>query len=137
MRRILAVIAATGTTLLLLALLTLYVRDTGTLVPPPESVAEGFVRQVATGRVRQTRQYLSHDARLALSPERLSDWFYGLETAIGPAQVIEGEGSRISGDNAEARVIVTGKIKSTALTFHLVREHGLWMISELPAVTSA
>jgi hypothetical protein len=136
MGRILAVMAATGVTLLVLGFLTLSLRDTGTLVPPPEGVAEGFVRQLATSRVRQTRQYLSRDARASLSPERLAAWFRDLEAAIGRVQTIEGKSSRISGDKADARVVVTGRITSTALTFHLVREQGLWVIAELPAVTS-
>lgn len=134
MGRILAVLAATGVTLLVLGLLTLNLRDTGTLVPPPESVAEGFVRQLATSRVRQTRQYLSQDARAALSPERLAAWFGDLEAAIGRVQTIEGKSFRVADDDADARVVVKGEIKSIELTFHLVREQGLWVILELPAV---
>jgi hypothetical protein len=137
MRQIVAVIVATGATLLVVALLTLNVRDTGILVPPPEGVSEGLVRQLVTRRVRQTQQYLSRDARATLSAERLSDWLRDLEGEIGKAQSIEGESSRISGDSADARVVVKGEIKSTVLTFHLVRERGLWVVSGLPAVTSA
>ena len=136
MGRIFAVVAATGVTLLVLGFLTLNRRDTGTLVPPPEGVAEGFVRQLATSRVRQTRQYLSRNARASLSPERLAAWFGDLEAAVGFVQTIECEISRVSGDSADALVVVMGEIKSIALTFHLVREHGLWVVSELPAVTS-
>src|SRR5262245_18982152 len=137
MGRILAVMAATGVTLLVLGFLTLSLRDTGTLVPPPEGVAEGLVRQLATSRVRQTRQYLSHDARASFSPERLAAWFGALEAAIGRVQTMEGKSSRVSADNADARVVVKGEIKSIELTFHLVREQGLWVVSELPIVTSA
>jgi hypothetical protein len=132
MGRILAVIAATGVTLLVLGFLTLNRRDTGTLVPPPEGVAEGFVRQLATSRFRQTRQYLSQNARASLSPERLAAWFADLEAAIGQVQTIEGRSSRVADDDADARVVLVGEIKSIELTFHLVREQGLWLVSRLP-----
>jgi hypothetical protein len=136
MGRIPALLTATGVMLLLLAGLTLKGRDTGTLVPPPEKVAESLVRQLATGRFNQTRQFLSRDARATIDAGRLSACFHDVEVVTGPVSTVHGESALEAGDTADARVVVSGRLRSVVLFFHLVRERGLWMVSELPAIAS-
>jgi hypothetical protein len=129
--RIPLVVIATGTTLLVLAALTLYVRDTGTFVPPPDKVAEGLIRQLSTHRARQTRQLVSSNARATLSADRLAAWFHELTTVTGEIHTIRGKGAINVDDTADAHVVARGTDRSALIGVRLVREQGLWKVVEL------
>jgi hypothetical protein len=129
--RLSLVITATGTTLLVLGLLTLHVRDTGTFVPPPDKVAEGLIRQLSTHRARQTRQFVSSSALATLSADRLSDWFHELSLVTGEIHTVRGKGAIHVDDTAEAHVAAQGTHRSALIGVRLVREQGLWKVAEL------
>jgi hypothetical protein len=133
MGRVLSVAGATAAALVALAISSLVLGDESWLVPPPEAVAEGFVRQLATHRFRQTQHFLGQDARATLDPDRLSRWFDELERATGPIHAVDTESASRSGDAASAKVVVVGTLRSSALLIQLRRERGLWKVVVLPA----
>ena len=134
MRSILAVCAITVAALGLIAAIVFAAGDSRTLVPPPESAAEGFVRQIAASRYRQTRQYIASDAEGDLSPGRLEAWHREFETRHGTIGRIGDETTTVSENDATVRLQVHARGGSVTLSVSLQRKHGLWKVTGLPKI---
>ena len=102
--------------------------DDGTLVPPPQSVAKEFARELASARYELAWKHLSSGARQLERAEQLRERLDGMVQQLGAINQVEaGEQSR-TGETAAAwsRVDATGGQLHFTLT--LTREHGLWAV---------
>jgi hypothetical protein len=104
--------------------------DRGLFVPPPESVAEGFVRQLAAGRYDRAIPLLSRNAAAQTDVSRLEALARDLERAVGGViEQVEGEPQQMEGHIAQASARIRGRGRAESIiTFALVRERGLWRI---------
>lgn len=104
--------------------------DRRMFVPPPESVAGNFVRQLIAGRYDRARPLLSRHAAVSAELAKLETLAVELERSVGgSATHIEAEPLEMKANIAEAIVTVHGRSQAkTTITFALVREKGLWKI---------
>lgn len=105
--------------------------DRETLVPPPESVAEQFVRGVLAGRSEQVMKYVSRSLRGSLSDEALDAWGPRVEEEIGEIGNVLAEAGHVSGDQASAVILLDGSRAARSLEFELARENGEWKIARM------
>lgn len=114
MSRLLGVLAALGLLLGGSALAVHALDDRELVIPPPDAVAEGFVREVITGRYARAREYLAE-------PESRSDeQLRALRESLGedPTEV-EAELVGRNDEQALANVRVSGGQGSQAVAFTL------------------
>jgi hypothetical protein len=90
--------------------------DRELLVPPPDAVAEAFVREVITGRYARAREYLA----APLSDEELRALERMLEERTGEASEVEAEVVAQTAERALATVRVSGGRGSEAVAFALI-----------------
>jgi hypothetical protein len=104
--------------------------DRATFVPPPESAAENFVRQLMAGRYDRALPLLSRHAAVTADTAKLETLGTDLERSVGNRVTqVDGEPLEMKSDIAEAMVTVFGRAQArTTITFALVREKGLWKI---------
>ena len=104
--------------------------DRGTFVPPPESVAENFVRQLMGGRYDRALPLLSRQAAAAADVAKLETLALELERAVGgTATQVDATPLEMKANIAEAAATISGRSHAKAsITFALVREKGLWKI---------
>jgi hypothetical protein len=134
MSRIIAVLAVTLGTMIVVAVIVFAAGDRGTLVPSPEAAAAGFVRQIASGRYLQTRQYVSTASRAWLSPSRLAAWRADIESRIGSISRVDPSGAVADRNNALANLRLHGPAGTAAASVPLRREQGLWKVTGTPAL---
>jgi hypothetical protein len=107
------------------------VDDRRTLVPPPDAVAEEFVRQLVTGRSEQALPLLSEELKAAARPGLLNEYGRQLEAELGGVGNVSGELAGISGDRAEASAILDGARGTRRIRFGLRWQDGKWVIEQL------
>lgn len=111
--------------------------DRQLFVPPPESVAEGFVRQLAARRYDRARPLLSERAAARHDVAALAGVGRMLEEAAGEIAQVAGIAGVLQSDTARASARVHGRSGDIAVAFDLVRERGLWRIEGWAAPTNA
>lgn len=112
MARLLGIVIALAALLGATALAVYVLEDRELMVPPPDAVAEAFVREVLTGRYARAREYLV---------EPLSDSeLHALRQSLGedPTEV-EAEVVARNDEQALANVRVSGAEGSEAVAFAL------------------
>jgi hypothetical protein len=87
--------------------------DRELFVPPPDAVAEGYVRSIVTGRYSQARPYLADESSVSDEELRALDQSFGDPWDV-EANLIARDGSR-----ALANVRVSGPDGSHAMAFTL------------------
>ena len=131
MKELLGVAAAVALLLGVSALAVHQFDDRELFVPPPDSVAESFVRETMAGRWERARAYLAapESMRRAQLEELRKSW----EAKVGEPTKIEAE--TITRDDAEAlaNVRMQSKRGSEAVAFAL-RFDDEWKIVHTPAV---
>jgi hypothetical protein len=127
MKELLLIAVATAAALGVVAASVLVARDTTTLASPPETVAEEFVRQLATGRYDRA---LKHLAEPTGALQAMTSQGQALRARAGAIDLVEGEGGAIMGDSATASTrIKTSRAGELHARFDLVRQRGVWKIS--------
>ena len=103
--------------------------DVTTAVPPPESVAEQFARQIATRRYDRALQHVDSTSGITLITVRLGgDAFH---SRAGSVDNVEGEPGEIRGDDATASaVLITEREGRMRFNYRLKRTSGVWKIVE-------
>ena len=106
--------------------------DRSMFVAPPDTVAEGFIRQLGMERYALAEKFLTTDLQSDLSPATLRETFEPLRAHIGRPDQVETKTSWVKRD--EARVLATyeGRHGDAAMYVDLVREHGLWKVAHWP-----
>ena len=126
------VAAVMALAILLIAGVVFGLGDSTILVPPPESVAEGFVRELVTRRYERALPYLSEELRAQVSAEDLRKYTEPFKNRSGKILNVRGEPGRMAGDRAEAYAIVEAKSGGVMrFAFELTRQKGVWAISKL------
>jgi hypothetical protein len=109
--------------------------DTTVLVPPPEAMVEGFMRELVTKRYERTMPYLSQELRAEVRPETLKEVTDRLRQRAGEIRDVRGEKGWIQGDRAEASArLKTELLDCPSLKFILSRQDGIWLISDLSSL---
>lgn len=135
MRALAYVPLAIAAALALVAAAVFGLGDTRALVPPPESVVEGFVRELETGRYEQATGYLSAELQPGVTPGQLRDWTSQLLARTGDVIDVRGEPGWQTGLRAEAYArLKTERAGEPALRFMLLREDGVWKINGLASL---
>jgi hypothetical protein len=106
-RAILLILTAMAGCLLAAAGISTASGDRAILKPPPESVAENFVRKLVTTRFDMAREQLSDEARAELSAAALEDTTRRLKARMGEIEDVLGQRAEVRGEDAEAEVILT------------------------------
>jgi hypothetical protein len=107
--------------------------DAHILVPPPETVGEGFLRAIETRRFSQALPYLDEKLRKSVDVDAMQDLLIRLEQQHGKIEDVRGEQSEVRGDEAGAEVTIRTEAGEVPLHLHLRREKHLWKISALPS----
>ena len=104
--------------------------DRATLVPPPDAVAEVFVRQLATHRFDRALPHLSRRLRQELDRDRLSSLVAALEAQSGSITFAEGAERSRTREHASAVVHTkTDRRQTPTFEFELISQRGEWKIS--------
>ena len=135
MKAVAAVLAIVAAALAVCAAAVFGAGDRGTLVSPPEAIAEDFFRAVWMKRFPQARKYLASDAKAEIDEEDLSALRGRLEAEVGGIEDVRGEAGAIAGDVAEAGAEIRGREKTTRVRLRFARETGEWRMSGLSGPT--
>jgi hypothetical protein len=126
----LSVAALLAAALAVAALAVFAAGDGSTLVPPPEAVAENFLRAVSRRRYQQALPYLRPELRAA-GVEGLRRYHQRIERACGLLRDVRGEDGVRAGESATATVLLKGAAAQGRMRFALVRERGEWRLATL------
>jgi hypothetical protein len=107
--------------------------DRGTLVPPPDAVAEAFARELAAGRYDLARSHLSDALKASTSSTALRLWFEPVRRRLGAANRVDAEIDWMQERTAAAQASLDAEHGTAVLPLRLVWEHGLWGIDDLPS----
>jgi hypothetical protein len=111
--------------------------DRVVLTPPPEAVAENFVRKLVTERFDVAREQLSDEARAKLSAAALEAASRGLKARLGEIEDVLGERAELQGDRAEAEVILTDARGRRHRVRLPLKWGGGWEVAGLGELTAA
>lgn len=123
-------LVAIGTTLGLCYLLSAS-GDVQTFVPPPESVAEQFLRAAHTHRYEIALTYLTDSARIALGKDDIQAFDQELRNRLGDYELFGGFSKIMGESQAIANVRVKGTRGEDWPVFLLTLERGLWKIAKI------
>ena len=105
--------------------------DAGVMVPPPESVAESFFRQVETGRYSRAKPFLARELADSTPDGELERLLRELERRAGRIEKIHGDSARHDGRGATAFMTIAGSRDTVELELRLRREQRVWKIGAL------
>jgi hypothetical protein len=105
--------------------------DTAILVPPPEAVAEGFVRQVVAGRYEGARALLSAEAAAEVDRDRLEQLRRNLEAGAGVVVGVTARPDGVDQDHARATALVDGRDGLVPVWLSMSLHRGLWKIDAI------
>ncbi|HEX5732911.1 MAG TPA: hypothetical protein VF131_08765 [Blastocatellia bacterium] len=132
MKSIFGALAVFSVAMLLIAGAVFGLNDSTVLVPPPESVAEGFARALVAGRYDRALPYLSEDLAAEVGADGLRALAGQLKSRTGVVLNVQGEPGWMAQDSAEAAATLqTESAGYVRLTLPMSREHGVWSISSL------
>lgn len=135
MKTLASVFITTVFTLLLTAAVIFGLGDSDTLVPPPDSVVEGFVRQVISGRYDRAIPYLSREAAAQMNTGPLKQLKERLDSRAGKVLNVQGEPGIRKDERAEAIAKLQTRNGEIALRFDLIREEGVWSIQRWESIS--
>ena len=107
--------------------------DRQTLVPPPDAAAESFARALMQGRYDPAARHLSKGLETSAGRDHLRAWFDPIRQRLGQSHTVEAAVEWMLGNEAAARALVDARYGTVVLHLRMIREHGLWVIDELPA----
>ena len=105
--------------------------DRQLFVQPPDAVAENFTREIAERRYDIALGALAEPLK-ALGADGLRDKVRRLEE-MGETNSVEAETLWMTEDRAAARATIDAERGTAVVEVRLGRQHGLWVIDELPA----
>jgi hypothetical protein len=127
MKAIVQLLVTMALTMIVIAVCVFAAGDRQTLVPPPDAIAEAFMRQLTTGRYDRVGSYLSR-ARREWSAAARRRQFEPLWRFTGTVNDVDAELVSIQGDRARAVATAHGDVADARVLFELVREQGLWKV---------
>ena len=137
MKAIWGVLMTFAITMGMLAGIVFGLKDTSVFVPPPEAVAEGFIRELVTARYDRARSYLSQELAARTGPVTLQMLMERLRMQTGEILDVRGEPGWRTELRAEAYArLKTRQAGEASLRFTLSREEGVWAINGLESLES-
>jgi hypothetical protein len=127
MKAIVQLLAATTLAMMVIAVWVFAAGDRQTMVPPPDAVGEGFLRQLATRRYDRVGSYLP-DGRQQRSAAALRRQFDSLWRYTGTVNQVDAELVSIDGEHARAVAIARGDLADARVLVELIRERGVWKV---------
>jgi hypothetical protein len=106
--------------------------DRSVLSPPPDAVAESFVRELGMARYELAHHYLSKDVRQHVSASDLRASFQPLQAHTGPPDQVITHPSSENGNQARVLATLEGRRETASMYVDLVRERGLWKVATWP-----
>ena len=137
MKNIAQILATMTLALAIIAVCVFAAGDRQTLVPPPDAVAEAFVRQATAGRYDRASALQSWVRRLPsiddiiLGAAELRRYFDPLWRFTGTVNRVDAELVSIDGDQARAVATAYGDLAEARVLFDMVREDGLWKVYDI------
>jgi hypothetical protein len=130
MKAIVQLVAALTLAMIVVAAWVFAAGDRRTLVPPPDAVAEGFLRQLTARRYDRVESHVSRTRRSApaWSAATLRRRFEPLWRYTGRVNQVDAELVSIEGDRARAVAGAQGDLAEARVLVELAREHGLWKV---------
>jgi hypothetical protein len=116
--------------LVIIAVCVFAAGDRQTLVPPPDAVAEAFLRQATARRYDRVHALLSW-RRQELSAAVLRRYLDPLWRFTGAVNQVDAELVSIDGDHARAVATAYGDLTEARVLFDMVREDGLWKVYDV------
>jgi hypothetical protein len=111
--------------------------DRDTLVSPPETVAEEFIRSVGHGRVEAARNLLSSEEQRATSTADMKAFTARFRSRLGRLDHVDASAAEGGRDSTEVRVDVEGSRDTLDLTVPLTFQRGLWKLARMSEVDRA
>ena len=127
MKAIVQLLATMMLAMMVIAVWVFAAGDRQMLVPPPDAVGEGFLRQLTARRYDRVDSYLSH-ARQEWSAAALRRQFDSLWRYTGPVNQVDAELVSIDGDRARAVATAHGDLADARVLVELIRERGVWKV---------
>jgi hypothetical protein len=127
MKAIVQLLATMMLAMMVIAVWVFAAGDRQTLVPPPDAVGEGFLRQLTARRYDRVDSYLSH-ARQEWSSAALRRQFDSLWRYTGTVNQVDAELVSIDGDHARAVATAHGDLADARMLVELIRERGVWKV---------
>ena len=137
MKTIVQILATMTLALAIVAVCVFAAGDRQTLVPPPDAVAEAFVRQAAARRYDRVHTLQSWVRRelgiddILFSAADLRRHLDPLWRFTGTVNQVDAELVSIDGDLARAVATAYGDLTEARFLFDMVREDGLWKVYNL------
>ena len=131
MKTIAQILLAMTLALAIIAVCVFAAGDRQTLVPPPDAVAEAFVRQAAARRYDRVHALQSWGRREELSAAVLRLYFDPLFRFTGTVNQVDAELVAIDGDDARAVATAYGDLAEARFVFDMVRQDGLWKVYDV------
>ena len=132
MRELASVAAVVGAALVVLGAAVFGLHDRHTLVPPPQAVGEGFMRQLVHGHYDLATNYMVSEAR-GPSRRQLAEMF---EPARRQLRAVHQVSADPPLDERDGQTVVQASADAAngraTLSLRLVQEHGLWRVREVP-----
>ena len=101
--------------------------DRATFVPPPDAIAEGFMREVVMRRFDQARDYLS-EKRQGPQVRPLAE---SIEAQLGSVDDVQAEMISATEEEALARVTLRSATGSVTFSVWTVWEGAAWRVAEV------
>jgi hypothetical protein len=109
--------------------------DDELLVPPPESVAQEFVRAMGLGQIGTARRMLSRDAERGTSNDEVRRISTAFRSRIGRVDDVQGTVEQRRRDTTLVRARVEGERANMEPVLALVREFGAWSVASAGVLT--
>jgi len=107
-------------------------RDTSVFVPPPDAVAEAFVRELGMARYELARRFLTNDLEQQMSADDLRGGFEQLRQHTGKPDQVVTTPSMMTDDTARVLARLEGRQSTATMYVDLRREHGEWKVINWP-----
>lgn len=105
--------------------------DEGTLVSPPQIVAQGFIEAIALGRTGPAHRMLAREAQRHASPAAIRLVSRTLRSRIGGLEDVRATVVERRRDTTIVRADIEGRRESMRVLVPLLREDGVWVIARL------
>lgn len=106
--------------------------DRTVFVPAPESAAENFVRELATGRYDRAAALMSPRLQRTVTPTHLAHTFDPVRRRAGHIDDVRGIRVSMARETSVGRAEVTTDRGIFFIDVGLTRQHGLWVVDSLP-----
>lgn len=137
MKAPLFVLGLVAASLAILAVVVYALDDETLFVSPPEVTANALLQAVSRDRIGPARMFLSREAQRATPDQELHRIVDAFRARVGRVYGTSGERLRRRADTVLLRTSVDGERGDPELLLRMVREEGVWAVTQLEDVLPA